>query len=162
MPNDQTNLPARQPTPRADRPCRVIDWRPWGRVNPVLAGHAAFEFSGGWQVASWPVFRGRDGTLSVGTPSSPILDVEGRQRIGLDGKRMYVALITFANSEARSRWMSPIAAIPLAPETNVADAMSRLLMAGTNNSLTDNGNTVTHGGPARRACPIHQTARNLR
>jgi len=103
MPNDQ-NLPTPHPTPRTDRQCRVVEWKPWGRDNPALAGHVILEFSGGWQVAACPVFKSRDGTLSVGTPSSPILDAEGRQRIGLDGKRMYVTIVTFANSEARARW----------------------------------------------------------
>jgi len=104
MLDDVLPTPDLLPTTPTSRPCRLADWKPWPLANPILAGHASFEFAGGWTVHQCPVFRGRDGALSVGTPSIPLLDGEGRARVGPDGKRQYAAIITFANAGARERW----------------------------------------------------------
>jgi hypothetical protein len=51
-----------------------------------------------------PVFRRADGTLSVGVPSAPQLDREGRVKLKPDGKREYKASVSFETPEGRDRW----------------------------------------------------------
>jgi hypothetical protein len=94
--------------PRVERACRLIEWKPWPVPSPSLIGHATVSFSG-WTVRSIPVFRRGDGSLSVGTPSAAEIDSEGRikQR---DGKRQYLAVISFDTAEARERWQRSILA----------------------------------------------------
>ena len=78
MPNqiDQLFEPTR-PLPG----CRLIDFKLWPGANSTLFGHCVVAFSGDWTVTQIPIFRGRDG-LSVGVPSIPQLDAEGRIRVG--------------------------------------------------------------------------------
>jgi hypothetical protein len=104
MPNDARALS--RPAPA----CRVVDWKPWPLANPALAGHASFEFAGCWTAHQCPVFRGRNGALSVGTPSIPLLDGEARARVGPDGERQYLTVVTFASASARSHWRDMTAA----------------------------------------------------
>jgi hypothetical protein len=110
MPNDpsvprpsairQPDLPAlpRQPGDGA----KLLTFRPWDRPGS-LRGHADVDFSG-WQVYRIAIFRRDDGSLSVGSPTAPELDAEGRHRIGDDGKRVYWPLIRFGSREARQRF----------------------------------------------------------
>jgi hypothetical protein len=42
-------------------------------------------------------------TFSAGSPSIPILDREGRHKIGGDGKKQYTALLTFEGT-GRDLW----------------------------------------------------------
>ena len=56
-----------------------------------------------------PVFRKGDGSLSVGTPTAPEIDADGRVKMR-DGKRLYTSVITLENSEARERWQRSILA----------------------------------------------------
>jgi hypothetical protein len=79
------------------------DWRPWSQPNNSLIGHATIAFTGGWTVSSIPIFRRADGSLSAGVPNAAQLDGEGRVKLR-DGKRVYTAVITFADADARSRW----------------------------------------------------------
>jgi hypothetical protein len=82
---------------REDLTCRVKEWKPWPYDNPSLVGHCTVAFS------EIPVFRGKDGALSVGVANAASIDGEGRVRVR-DGKRQYVSIITFETNEARQRW----------------------------------------------------------
>lgn len=95
--------PAPAPASRPDRPCRLVEWKPWALDNPSLCGHATISFSG-WTVHRVPLFRGRDGQLSVGSPSAPEIDVAGRVRTNDAGKRQYWPLLTFETKEAKARF----------------------------------------------------------
>lgn len=98
-----------QAPPRAERACRLIQWQPWPGTNSSLLGHATVSFSG-WVVHKVPVFRKGDGTtLSVGTPSAPEIDSQGRVK-ERDGKRQYWAVITLENAEAKDRWQRSVLA----------------------------------------------------
>jgi len=92
------------PATRSDPQCRIVQWKPWPFDNPSLIGHCDVAFAGGWVLHQVPVFRGRDGTLSVGTPSAPQIDASGQVKLREDGKRMYVALLSFEHKAARERW----------------------------------------------------------
>lgn len=94
------------PTPghRAEGVCRLIEWKPWPLENPSLIGHCAIAFAGGWVVHDVPVFRTAGGGISVGVPSIPHLDRDGRVRLKPDGKRDYAAVLTFETKAARERW----------------------------------------------------------
>ena len=87
----------------------VVEWRP--NSTSALIGHVSIEFPGGWQIHACSVFRGRDG-LCVASPSIPLLDAEGRVRIGPDGKKQFQNVITFA--AGRDRWRDMTAAAPAA------------------------------------------------
>jgi hypothetical protein len=95
---------------RTDRQCRLIEWKPWPFDNPSLIGHATVAFQGGWVVSSVPVFRTANGGLSVGTPSMPQLDAEGRVKLKPDGRRDYKPVISFETAEGRGRWQRLILA----------------------------------------------------
>jgi hypothetical protein len=97
-----------QAPPRAERVCRLVGWQPWPGTNSSLIGHATISFSG-WVVHRVPVFRKADRTLSVGTPSAPEIDAEGRIKTR-DGKRQYWPVITLENNESRERWQRSVLA----------------------------------------------------
>jgi hypothetical protein len=88
--------------PRPAPACRLVDWKPWHKPNPSLLGHATVAFSG-WTIHAVPVFRGRDGSLSAGGPSAPILDADGRQKVDGAGKKQYQAIVTFEGN-GRDIW----------------------------------------------------------
>jgi hypothetical protein len=90
------------PASRSERSCRVTKWEPWPFENSSLIGHATCSFSG-WVIPKIPAFRRADGSLSVGTPSVPEIDAEGRIRMR-DGKKQYHPAITFETAEAKERW----------------------------------------------------------
>jgi hypothetical protein len=92
----------------SDRPCRLIEWKPWPFDNQSLIGHAAVSFNG-WTVHRIPVFRRADGSLSVGTPNAAGIDSDGRIR-QRDGKKQYWSLMTFECTEARERWQRVVLA----------------------------------------------------
>jgi hypothetical protein len=91
--------PSRQPRASA----RLVEWVPWPFDNPSQLGHATVSFSG-WIVHRIPIFRTRDGGFSVGSPSSPEIDAEGRVKTRGDGKRAYAAVLTFEDWNAKERW----------------------------------------------------------
>lgn len=94
------------PTPghHAERVCRLRGWKPWPFENPSLIGHCAIAFAGGWVVHDIPVFRTADGGLSVGVPSIPHLDRDGRVKLKPDGRRDYSVAMSFETKQARERW----------------------------------------------------------
>jgi hypothetical protein len=96
--------------PRAERVCRLLEWRPWPFPNPSLLGHCSVSFSGGWCVHRVPVFKRADGTISVSTPEAADVDREGRAKLKPDGKRSYTKIITFETASARERWQQSILA----------------------------------------------------
>jgi hypothetical protein len=99
---------------RAERTCRVVEWKPWPFPNPHLIGHAAVSFSG-WVVHDVPVFRTRDGSLSVGVPNAAQIDAEGRAKTDARGKRQFTSILTFETEDAKERWRalcSPLCATP--------------------------------------------------
>jgi hypothetical protein len=96
--------------PRAERLCRLLEWRPWPHPNPSLIGHCSVGFAGGWQVHRVPVFRKGDGSLSVGAPDAPDVDADGRIRLKPDGKKSYWKVITFETAGARERWQRAVLA----------------------------------------------------
>ena len=71
---------------RAERVCRLAQWKPWPGGNSSLVGHASVNFSG-WVIHRVPVFRKGDGSLSVGTPTPPEIDADGRVKMR-DGKAL--------------------------------------------------------------------------
>jgi hypothetical protein len=81
----------------------LVSFEPWPFPNPSLAGHATVDFNG-WIVPKIPIFRRRDDGLSAGSPSCPLLDGEGRQRVGEDGKPQYRPVITFGSREDKARY----------------------------------------------------------
>jgi hypothetical protein len=89
------------------RPCKLVEWKPWPNENSSLIAHVSVSFSG-WKVNKIPVFRGADGSLSVGAPDIPEIDASGRVRMTEDGKRKYQPLIQFETNEARERWRRAI------------------------------------------------------
>lgn len=97
-----------QAPPRADRVCRLVEWKPWLGGNSSLIGHVTVNFSG-WIIHRTPVFRRGDGSLSVGTPNAPEIDADGRVKMR-DGKRVYSPIITMENGEVRDRWSRAILA----------------------------------------------------
>jgi hypothetical protein len=96
--------------PRPAPAARLVEWKPWPFDSPSPIGHATIAFAGGWTVHRIPIFRGRDGAWSVGTPSAVELDGEGRAKTKPDGKRQYWPMITFETAEARGRWQLAILA----------------------------------------------------
>jgi hypothetical protein len=94
--------------PRPAPLCRVVEWKPWPFDNPSLIGHVDAVFSGGWRINAIPVFKRADGSLSVGVPSIPVLDSDGRVRLKPDGKKQYTALIGFEAPGAKRRWEDAI------------------------------------------------------
>ena len=118
MPNDHppveaydsaVGLPRERPAPVA----RLVDWTPWPQPNPSLLGHATIAFNSVWVINSIPVFRSRDGNLSAGGPSMPVLDRDGRQKVGADNKKQYIAVITFEGA-GRALWTRTIVGALLA------------------------------------------------
>jgi hypothetical protein len=84
--------------------CRLVRWQPAVNNSSALLGWVTVAFPGGWQVHSIPVFRTRDGGVSAGTPSVPIMGPDGAQLRGEDGRKRYAQVITFETSEAKARW----------------------------------------------------------
>jgi hypothetical protein len=106
--------------PRPRQPgagAKLLKYRPWDRPGS-LSGHYDIDFSG-WVVRRIPIFARADGALSVGSPSAPEIDGEGRHRIGRDGKRLYWPLIRFRDRDARGRFeradLSALDAADIAP-----------------------------------------------
>jgi hypothetical protein len=88
--------------PRPDPPARLLGYRPWDRPGSLHA-HCDVDISG-FQFFRVPIFVRADGTWSVGVPSAPELDGEGRHRIDENGKRLYWPLLKFSSRERRQRW----------------------------------------------------------
>jgi hypothetical protein len=86
---------------------RLVRYDPWPFPNASLIGLAKIDFNG-WVIARIPIFRRGDGSLSVGTPNAPEVDLDGRQRVRDDGKRQYWAVISFANADAKERWQRAV------------------------------------------------------
>jgi hypothetical protein len=89
--------------PRSRKPgadARLVQYQP---PNASLIGLAKIDFNG-WVVARIPIFRRNDGSLSVGAPNAPEVDLDGRQRLRADGKRQFWAVVTFADRAAKERW----------------------------------------------------------
>jgi hypothetical protein len=106
------SLPAiRQPSlpalPRGERLCRITNWVPFDGSGALL-GKATVQFRNGLVIAGVPVFRKRDGTLSIGTPDCPLVDSHGMQLRDPDGKRRYGKVVSLATQEARERWNATI------------------------------------------------------
>jgi hypothetical protein len=89
---------------------RLVEWRPVD-ANPSLVGRCTITFPGGWTVNSIPIFRRKDGTLSVGAPSTPVLASDGTHARDENGKKRYLPIITFENKEARQRWEAIVLAV---------------------------------------------------
>jgi hypothetical protein len=102
----QTDLPALPRQPGAG--AKLLGYRPWDRPGAVR-GHFGVDFSG-WIVQHVPIFTRTDGSLSVGSPSAPEIDGEGRHRIGEDGKRLYWPLLRFRDRDARQRFVRSVLA----------------------------------------------------
>jgi hypothetical protein len=87
----------------------MVQWKPWPFDNPSLIGHAAVSFTG-WVVHDVPVFRTRDGSLSVGVPNAPQIDSDGRIRTDATGKKQYNSVLTFETVDAKQRWRRAVLA----------------------------------------------------
>jgi hypothetical protein len=90
--------------------CRLVRWEPAVNNSSALLGWVTVAFPGGWTVHAIPVFRTRDGGLSAGAPSSPILAADGAQLRGEDGRKRYAQIITFETAEAKAGWSATICA----------------------------------------------------
>ena len=100
--------------PARDRPvARLVSWVPWSLPNAHLIGHAAVAFNSGWVINSIPIFKRGDGSLSAGSPSMPVVDAAGRQKVDAVGKKQYLAVITFEGA-GRELWSRTIIAALLA------------------------------------------------
>jgi len=89
-------------SPRDDRPCRLIDWKPWPFENPSLIGHCSVAFAGGWVVHQIRSCAARMAWASAcRTPRK--IDSEGRIKVR-DGKKQYTSVLTFETAEGRERW----------------------------------------------------------
>ena len=60
------------------------------------------------QISDVPIFVSADGSLSVGTPSIPLVGPDGVQLRGQDGKRRYSQIIKFVTPEARQTWQAAV------------------------------------------------------
>lgn len=96
-----TNVTAIAPK-RAAPGCRLLRFEPWPFPNDHLVGHADVDF-GGWQINRIPVFRRKDGSLSLGVPSSREVDRDGVQLRDDAGKREYAAMTSFSG-DGKARW----------------------------------------------------------
>jgi hypothetical protein len=85
-----------------------VEWKPWLLGNSSLVGHASVNFSG-WVIHRVPVFRKGDGALSVGSPTTPEIDADGRVKMR-DGKRLYSSVLTLEGADARERWQRAVLA----------------------------------------------------
>lgn len=86
--------------------CRLVTWTP-APASGRLVGWATVSFSGGWRVASIPIFRA-EGALSAGVPSIPMTGHDGSPLRDADGRRRYTQIITFETAEARTRWSTAV------------------------------------------------------
>ena len=102
-------LPRDRPAP----PCRLTDWKPWPMPNPSLLGHATVAFNSGWVINSIPIFKRADGSFSAGSPSIPVLDRDGRHKIGADGKKQYTQVMGYEGA-GRELWSRTIVGALLA------------------------------------------------
>jgi hypothetical protein len=98
-----TQLPAQPPPGR--RTCKVTDWRPHDRGS--LLGKCTVQF-GSMQISDVPIFVGADGSLSVGTPSMPLVGSDGTQLRDADNKRRYTQVIRFLSPEAKRTWQEAV------------------------------------------------------
>jgi hypothetical protein len=89
---------ARKTAPAPRRPCRLVG-TPWPHKDTSLVGHAMLNFSGSI-VRRAPIFRSRDGALSVGPPTGP----ERCVKVGENGKRQFWAQLSFERKVARERF----------------------------------------------------------
>ena len=87
---------------------RLLTYRPWSGSDPYLIGHADIDFDG-WVVHRIPIFRKKDGTLSVGVPDTVVLDRDNTaKKIG--GRLLHSSLVTFTDNTAKARWRSSVLA----------------------------------------------------
>jgi hypothetical protein len=92
-----------------ERIARMLEWKP-ATGNSSLLGKATIRFSGGWIVSGVPIFVRADGSLSAGTPDSPLIGPNGQQLVDDAGKRRYGRIIAFDGPEARRRWNDAVLA----------------------------------------------------
>jgi hypothetical protein len=88
---------------------RLLEWRALANSSTALAGHVTAEMPSGMIIPDIPAFRRADGSLSVGVPSKPLVDGEGRQLRDDAGKRRYAPVISFASPAVKTRWCTAIA-----------------------------------------------------
>jgi hypothetical protein len=98
-----SDLALASPSTRRTTGCRLVEWRPVEN-NSSLVGRCTISFPGGWVVSGIPIFRDRNGGLSAGTPSIPLLDASGTPLLDANSKRRYSAIVTFETKDARQRW----------------------------------------------------------
>lgn len=110
FPDPATRELAPTPDAAALPVAQLLEWKPWIRPDSRLVGHATVGFASGLTIARIPVFRGTDGGVSVGVPSVPELDGEGRARTGSDGKRLYSPIVGFSSAAAKLRWQRVVLA----------------------------------------------------
>jgi hypothetical protein len=90
---------------------RLLEWRALANSSTTLAGHVTAEMPSGMIIPDIPAFRRADGSLSVGVPSKPLVDGEGRQLRDDAGKRRYAPVLSFASPAVRTRWSAAIVAL---------------------------------------------------
>jgi hypothetical protein len=87
---------------------KLLRWAPLTDNPSALIGRANIGFAGGWQINNIPIFRTRDGRLSAGTPSTPLLTSDGVHMRDADNKKRYLPIVSFETNEARGRWNTTI------------------------------------------------------
>jgi hypothetical protein len=68
---------------------RLMDFRAWPDAHSALLGHCDVAFPSGVIIKRIPLFRKRDGSISVGVPDVPLIDAEGHARL-VDGKQCWL------------------------------------------------------------------------
>jgi hypothetical protein len=84
---------------------RLIAYRPWSG-DPWLIGHADIDFDG-WIIHRIPIFRRKNGELSVGVPDTVVLHNDGSPK-EIGGRLLHAPLISFSSDEAKARWRSAV------------------------------------------------------
>jgi hypothetical protein len=90
LPMQETDLLANTQQPRG---CKLVQRTPWPYSNSSLIAHVSVSFP-----------RKAGGSISVGVPDIPEIDVSGHVQVGEDGKRKYHTLLQFETNEPRERW----------------------------------------------------------
>ena len=97
-PNPTMALDSAPITQLRERPApvaRLVSWLPWHQRNTSLCGHATITFNAGWTIHAIPIFRSRDGGLSAGGPTRPVVGGDGVQKTDAAGEKTIRPVITF-------------------------------------------------------------------
>jgi hypothetical protein len=90
------------PPPRRPRTIAIVAWRPL--IKGALRGFTTVQLPSGLKLIDCPVLVSSGGKVWVSLPSKPVLDREGKHKIGPDGKPAYAAVAEWSSRELRDRF----------------------------------------------------------